>query len=88
MTQHGVKFMQVFGFLPDFVGRDPDLLGKFSRIFFGFRQELMQRWIDQTNGHRLPFHFLEETFEVFFLEHKQLVECHATCFHVIGARFW
>ena len=55
-------------------GREPDghfQFAQFAHQLFGVRQKLMQRRIEQANGHRQANHFLKDADEVAALERQQ-----------------
>ena len=75
VTHHWVKFMQTFHSCFQRFKRKFHFFCKRSDFIVLMRQELVKRWVKETNCHRATFHCFEDTLKVFLLHWKKFFEC-------------
>ena len=74
MTEHRVGLAQRFHDVRQFLPGDVQSAGQQLGLLSAVRQELVQRRVEQPDGHRKTIHGLEDPLEVGPLHGKQLVE--------------
>ena len=73
VAEHWVGFMKLLDSASHDVRADAKLLRQFLLLLALVRHELMQRWIDQSDGYRKAVHGLEDSDEVAALERQKLI---------------
>ena len=76
MTEHGVEFFETVANEFHFLERTASLVGEFTHGFQLVRNKLVQRGVEQADGHFITVHGFEDTLEVATLQRKQLAESH------------
>ena len=73
--EHRIELMQFLDLVLQHSWLDLHFCGNLQDIVFFFRQELVERWVQSSNGHWLSAHHFEQSFEIFHLEFHKLIEC-------------
>src|SRR5690606_12261156 len=81
-TQHRVLFVQSLDAVNYELQRQAEFVGQLTAYSVVLRQELMQRRIQQTDGHRTALHCLEQAYEILALRRQQLFQGFAALYGV------
>ncbi len=84
MTKHRVELVQRINASLNLSSIDTQLSCKFLLSLLVVWNELVQWWVEQTDGDRQSVHRGEDSCEVLTLERKELGECFATLVFVFG----
>ena len=74
MTKHRVELMERLNAVSDLLDSDAEFLGKILLLSFRVREELMKRWVKETDGGRQTFESLKDAGEVFTLVWEKLAK--------------
>src|SRR5262249_28445675 len=74
VPQHGVEFVQCVAFHTQPLGGNPEFGREIRDLFFGVREELVQRRVEQPDRDRQPGHRPENADEVALLHRDDLIE--------------
>ena len=85
MSHHWVELMQGSDDCFDILNGFTLCISQFLNISFLCRNELMKRWIQETDGNRISFQSFIQCFEVSLLIWKNLIKSSLTLFYCIGA---
>src|SRR5262245_4274608 len=84
MPQHWVKFVKRITLRTEPFSRDTEFGSKVRDLFVSMREELMQRWVEQTNCDRQSGHRPQNTDKIALLHGDNLTECANTAGGVFG----
>ena len=84
MAHHRVELVQVIDAHLDDTQRHVHFVRHDLLVGFVVRDKLVQRWVEQADGHRQAAHFAEKPFEVGALHRQQLGERLAAAGFVLG----
>ncbi len=74
VTHHRVGLMQRLAALLDLLHRDAQRLGQFGLLLGALRHELVQRRVEEADGHRQTFHRLQRALQGGLDEREELVQ--------------
>ena len=78
VTQHWVELMQRFDAMSDLLDSDSKFFSQILLLSFRVREELMKRWVKETNGRRQTFESFKDACEVFTLVWQKLAKSSTT----------
>src|SRR5579863_7773070 len=84
MAEHRVGLVELFNAASDDVGTEAKFLRKLFLLLAIVRNELVQRWIDEADGHRESIHCFKYADEVAALERQELIQSFNSGFLVVG----
>ena len=74
VAKHGIKLVQLFHAPLHLLGTHAHLRSQFVLLYGFVRDKLMQRRVQQSDGHRQTVHDIENRREVFLLDRQQAIE--------------
>ena len=84
VTKHRVELVELSHALLDVLDFDVEFLGKVHLLLLGVRKELVEWWVEQTDGRWKAFESLEDAGEIFTLIGKKFGKSGTTVGFVVG----